>query len=133
MFWSIQSWLTSLEWKDARIPQMAWEYNRAPVVIGSRTSLTNQSFLETSENVIVEGFRREADHIEVRLVECLGAPGTATVRLDLPHHSAMLTDLAGNKLSALPKGERYSFPVRSQQYVNDSISRRLQRWQSRSQ
>jgi alpha-mannosidase len=105
------------DWKDACIPQMAWEYNRAPVVIGSPTSSASQSFLETSENVIVEGFRRESDHIEIRLVECLGLPGTAKVKLDLPHRNAMLTDLTGRKLSTLAESSPYSFPVRPQQIV----------------
>jgi len=104
-------------WSDARIPQMAWEYNREPVVISGRSVTPSRSFLETSDNVIVEAVRREGDHIEIRLVECLGSSGKAEVKLALPHKSAALTDLAGRKLQALPKSEQYSFPVRPQQIV----------------
>ena len=52
-----------------------------------------QSFLKTSNNVIVEALRREGEHIEVRLVECMGSAGTANVTLKLPHKQAVLTDL----------------------------------------
>ena len=104
-------------WKEARIAQMAWEYNREPVVIAERLSAAPQSFLETSDNVIVEALRREGDHIQVRLVECLGTAGTVTVKLDLPHRSATLTDLTGRKLSTLPGSSPYTFPVRPQQIV----------------
>jgi len=104
-------------WKQSRIPQMAREYNREPLVIADRAPAAAQSFLETSDNVIVEALRREGDHIEVRLVECLGTAGTVRVKLDLPHRSATLTDLTGRKLSALPGSSPYAFPVRPQQIV----------------
>jgi alpha-mannosidase len=104
-------------WKEARVPHMAWEYNREPVVMADRTQSPFQTFLETSENVIVEALRREGDHIEVRLVECLGLSGTAMVKLNLPHRTAMGTDLTGRKLSDLQGPSPYSFPVRPQQIV----------------
>jgi alpha-mannosidase len=104
-------------WKESGIPQMAWEYNREPVVIAGKDSSLPQSFLETSENVIVEALRREGDHLELRLVECLGSAGTATVKLNLPHRSAVLTDLTGRKLSTLPGSSPYTFQVRPQQIV----------------
>jgi alpha-mannosidase len=104
-------------WDEARIPHMAWEYNREPVVIASRAAVPPQSFLETSDNVIVEALRREGNHIELRMVECLGSSGTAKVTMQLPHRHAVLTDLMGNKISALPKSSHYSFPIRPQQIV----------------
>ncbi len=104
-------------WQEARIPRMAWEYNQEPVVIPGRAATPLQSFLETSENVVVEALRREGDHIELRLVECLGLAGTAKVKLDLPHQSAAVTDLTGRKLSDLPRSSPYAFPVRPQQIV----------------
>jgi hypothetical protein len=104
-------------WPEAHIPHLAWEYNREPVIISAGAATPGQSFLETSENVVVEALRREQDHIELRLVECLGLGGTATVKMDLPHRSAALTDLTGRKLSNLPKSSRYTFPVRPQQIV----------------
>jgi len=51
---------------------MAWEYNREPVVIPGRATMQARSFVETSDNVIVEALRREGDHVELRLVESLG-------------------------------------------------------------
>jgi hypothetical protein len=96
---------------------MAWEYNRAPVFIVQRATSSGQSFLQTSNNVIVEAMRRGGNHIELRLVECLGIAGTATVALALPHKQAVLTDLTGKKLSSLFKSSHYSFPVRPQQIV----------------
>lgn len=104
-------------WDAARIPHMAWEYNREPVVIGARAVAQPRSFLETSDNVIVEALRREGNHIELRMVECLGLSGTAEIRMMLPHRSAVLTDLIGRKISTLPKSSHYSFPVRPQQIV----------------
>lgn len=104
-------------WSEARIPQAAWEYNREPVVIPNRSAAKMDSFLETSENVIVEALRREVDYVELRLVECLGSAGTATVQLKLPHQSAALTDLAGRKKSTLPLSAKYEFPILPQQIV----------------
>jgi hypothetical protein len=104
-------------WDEAGVPQMAWEYNREPVVIAACAAGPAQSFLQTSGKVIVEALRREGNHVELRLVECLGAPGKATVMLNLPHTNAAVTDLTGRKLSALPKASPYSFQVRPQQIV----------------
>jgi alpha-mannosidase len=104
-------------WRDARIPQMAWEYNREPIVISSRAGMHLESFLETSDNVIVEALRREGNHVELRLVECIGSAGMATITLKLPHKKAMLTDLIGRELSALPASSHYSFRIRPQQIV----------------
>jgi hypothetical protein len=104
-------------WELARIPQLAWEYNREPIIISSRAALPVQSFLATSDNVIVETLRREGNHIELRLVECMGSAGTAEVAVKLPCKNAMLTDLIGRKLSSLPSSDHYRVPVRPQQIV----------------
>jgi hypothetical protein len=104
-------------WERARIPHLAWEYNQGPLVVGSRAVAPPRSFVETSDNVIVEALRRERDHIELRLVEALGHAGSAEVSLNLPHHGVYLTDLMGKKLSQVPKGPRYSIPLRPQQIV----------------
>jgi alpha-mannosidase len=104
-------------WTEARVPQMAWEYNRMPVVIPGRVPRSANSYVATSDNVIVEALRREGDHIEIRLVECFGLPGVATVNVSLPHQSAMLTDLIGRKQSDLPHSSAYRIPVRPQQIV----------------
>jgi alpha-mannosidase len=105
------------DWRQSRIPQMAWEYNREPAVIPDRSFMPAKSVLETSDNVIVEANRREGDHIELRLVECLGVAGLARVNLHLPHGDAALTDLTGRKKSGLQKSGPYQFPVRPQQIV----------------
>jgi alpha-mannosidase len=104
-------------WESAHIPQMAWEYNREPIIISSRAATPLQSFLETSDNVIVEALRREGNYIEVRLVECTGSAGTAKVTMKLPHQNATVTDLMGRKLSSLPASEHYRVPVRPQQII----------------
>jgi alpha-mannosidase len=104
-------------WSEARIPQMAWEYNREPVLIPGRALMQARSFVETSDNVIVEALRREGDHVELRMVESLGMPGTATIKVLFPHRNAMLTDLVGGKRSGLPQAATYKLPVRAQEIV----------------
>jgi len=109
-------------WPESRIPRMAWEYNRGPVMVANTAPAQASSYLETSDNVVVEALRRESDHIELRLVEYLGLPGTVSVRLDLPHTEAALTDVMGRNKSVLPKSvssksSNYQFPVRPQQIV----------------
>jgi alpha-mannosidase len=104
-------------WEQARVPQVAWEYNREPVVIPGRAATQARSFVETSDNLIVEALRREGDHVELRFVECFGLSGIATVRILLPHENAMLTDLMGHKQSSLPKSSIYQFSIRPQQIV----------------
>ena len=105
-------------WRSARIPQMAWEYCSEPVVVpGISAPAAAQSFLDTSDNVIVECLRRDSDSIEIRLVECFGQRGTATLRARLPHKEASRTDMLGANAKPLPGGPAYSFPVRPQQIV----------------
>ena len=96
-----------------RIPQLAWEYNRPSDLPVADTT----SFLQTSDNVIVEALRREGGEIELRLVECLGCAGTAQVTLRLPHLDAALTDMLGGSRQPLRGGPSYKFPVRPQQIV----------------
>ncbi|MHB8522955.1 MAG: glycoside hydrolase family 38 N-terminal domain-containing protein [Limisphaerales bacterium] len=105
------------DWKDARIPQMAWEFNCPPLLVPGVSRTEPVSFGQTSDNVIVEALRREGDSIELRLAECFGLPGQASVTLALPHEQASLTDLAGNHPKPLAGGSKYDFAVRPQQIV----------------
>jgi len=105
------------DWKDARISQMAWEYNCPPVIAGNHGPQAAKSFVSTSDNVIVEAMRRVDRDIEVRLVECKGYAGTADVTLSLPHQGAAMTDLNGAHAKPMAGGPKYSFPVRPQQIV----------------
>jgi hypothetical protein len=104
-------------WKTARIPQMAWEFNCPPAAVTGAAKAAPKSFLQTSNNVIVEAMRREGNEIEIRLAECLGAAGTAEVTLNLPHRAAALTDLVGGRRTPLTGRSSYRFPVRPQQIV----------------
>lgn len=107
----------SQDWNTSRIPQMAWEYN-CPVTIASDCAVkTPQSFVQTSDNVIVEVIRREGKEIELRLAECLGKAGNAKVTITLPHISAALTDLLGGHPQPLAGKGSYTFSVRPQQIV----------------
>ena len=101
----------------ARIPQVAWEYNNpATLVSGCRIS-AGRSFLETSDNVIVEGMRRDGADIELRFVESKGVAGSAEITMNLPHEQAVLSDLIGKQQSKIECGPSYKFPVRPQQIV----------------
>jgi alpha-mannosidase len=104
-------------WLSARIPQMAREYNTPPFLLANTSSSVAKSFIETSGNVVVEALRREGDHIEMRLVECLGQQGTASVRCNLAHTRGLLTDAIGRSTSELAVSPVYEFPVRPQQIV----------------
>jgi hypothetical protein len=88
-----------------------------PVVVAGAGDVHASSFLETSENLVVESLRREGGHIELRMVECLGYAGMAQVTLRLPHGEAFLTDMLGGNPQRLTKGPHYSFPIRAQQIV----------------
>jgi alpha-mannosidase len=106
------------DWKQARIPQMAWEYNCPPTVVPHRAVAAPKSFLTASDNIIVEAVRRLGTDIEVRLAECLGVAGRAEIALSLPHTRAALTDLVGGKRKPISgAGGRYQFRVRAQQIV----------------
>ncbi len=104
-------------WREARIPQMAWEYNCPPLVFAKRGTKAAKSLLKTSDNVVVEAMRRIGSEIEVRLAECLGFAGTAKVTLALPHKSAAKTDMNGEHGTPLAGGPTYSFPIRPQEIV----------------
>jgi alpha-mannosidase len=105
------------EWRKARIPQMAWEFNCPPLVLCGKAPAAPQSFLQTSDNVIVEALRREGPDIELRMAECFGYAGEAEVTLNLPHTDARLTDLVGGNAKPLAGGPTYKFPIRPQQIV----------------
>ena len=106
------------DWKDARIPHLAWEYNCPPFALPEQAAEAHgQPIVTTSGNVIVECLRRTGSDIEVRLAECLGFGGEAELTLNLPHKSAALTDLTGANARPLDGGPRYRFPVRPQQIV----------------
>jgi hypothetical protein len=105
------------DWDAAQVPQLAWEYNCPPIVAAGVKPAEAKSFVETSDNVVVEALRREGDFIEMRLVECLGHAGTAKVTLGLPHEKAFITDLTGGNAKPLAGGPAYEFPVRAQQIV----------------
>ena len=104
-------------WETARIPQRAWEFNTSFFSHCTVTMDAPQSFVQTSNNVIMEALRREGDEIEMRLGECFGRAGEASVTLNLPHTSAALTDLLGQHPQPLAGGPTYKFPVRPQQIV----------------
>ncbi len=104
-------------WEDARIPQMAWEYNSPPLWIRGRKAAAAKSWVSTSNNLIVPVVRREESEIEMRLIECFGLPGTGEVALNLPHRGATLTNLRGKNGHPLEGGSPYRFPVRPQQIV----------------
>jgi alpha-mannosidase len=104
-------------WNEARVPQMAWEYNCPPIVVGNYAAQKPRSILETSNNVIVEALRCELGHLELRMVECLGSSGTASVKLMLPHKRAVLTDMTGREKSELSKSDTYHINIKPQQIV----------------
>ncbi len=105
------------DWRQARISRMAWEYNSPPILVPEVAPVVHKSFLQTSENIIVEAMRRVDVDVEVRMVECLGYAGTAEIRLHLPHERAYVTDLLGRNLTELKGGPAYRFEVRPQQIV----------------
>lgn len=104
-------------WIEARIPHVAWEYNQQPVHIAQTRAAAPKPYVETSGNVIMEALRREGDHIELRMVECLGLPASAWVELSLPHSAAVLTNALGHPIRELHKSARYEFPIRPQEIV----------------
>jgi len=105
------------DFRDAGIARMAYEYNAPPIVVPGVAKAEPRSFIETSDNVVVEALRREGPDIELRMVECLGEEGTARVALRLPHAQPALTDLVGGRPQALTGGPMYEFPIRPQQIV----------------
>ena len=105
------------EWKDARIPRLAWEFNAPPVAAADRAPAAPVSFLQTSDNLIVEAVRREGGFVELRMAECLGVPGTGSVTVNLPHQGAALTDLTGARPQWYRGGPVYGFRVRPQEIV----------------
>jgi len=95
-------------WQDAAIVKAAWEFN-APAL--------DTPFVRASENMLIESMRRTGNHIEVRMVECLGVSADASFSIDLPHHEAAMTKMTGENVIALKGGEAHRFPVRPQQIV----------------
>ena len=106
-----------VDWADARVPQAGWEYNNPVTITPDCQPVKAQSFVKTSDNVILEALRRDGADIEMRLVECVGQAGEAEVRLNLPFQSVALTDLVGGRAQGLKHGSVCRFPVKPQQIV----------------
>ncbi len=105
-------------WDEARIPQLAWEYNSTPITVADAGKVRPKSFIHSSDNVIVEALRRDGDYIELRLAECLGEAGECYLQTDLPHSAAWITDMTGGNPVPLERGkDGYSLAVRPQQIV----------------
>jgi alpha-mannosidase len=104
-------------WEETRVPHAAWEYNSPPVLVPGPTATAARSFISASTNVIVEALRRTGDEMELRLAECTGNGGSAELTIDLPHKSAWLTDLVGERRRPLAGGPKYLFAIRPQQIV----------------
>jgi alpha-mannosidase len=110
-------WPHDQDWPAARVPQTAWEYN-CPVVTAPDMAVTQaQSICETSDNLIIEALRRDGEAIELRMVECLGRAGGASVRVNLPHTDAARADLLGGNPQPLAAGPMYELDVRPQEIV----------------
>jgi hypothetical protein len=88
-----------------------------PWTTGKGRHVLFQSFLQTSDNIIVEAVRREEDHIELRFAESLGLTGSATIKFSLPHARACITNLSGRHKSVLSGSGVYTIPVQPQQIV----------------
>jgi len=75
------------------------------------------SFIQTSDNVIIEALRRVGDEIEIRMVEHKGSAGRVQIRINLDHSKAEMTNLLGKERVLLEGGPEYNFAVRPQQIV----------------
>ncbi len=104
-------------WAQAAVPRLAWEYNQPPMVIANTAPAPFASYIETSENIVVEALRREQRYIELRFAECLGLAGTAKVKLSLRHGPVHRTNLAGRVVSTLQGPGPFTIPVAPQQIV----------------
>lgn len=108
------------DWREARVPQMAFEYNSPLLTAAGRWPAEMEgAALETSQNLIVEALRRIEDEIEIRAVEAFGAAGDAWIRPRLPHSEAAWTNLTGEQRTpATAAGDsEYRITVRPQQIV----------------
>ena len=104
-------------WEHAAVPMRAWEYNQPPIMIVEAGGGDQAPILETSDNIVVEALRREGDQIELRFAEVLGVPGTATVKLNLPHSGAALTTLTGKHMQKLDGNSSYTVEVKPQEII----------------
>ena len=104
-------------WEHASIPMRAWEYNQPPIMLADAEDGDQAPILETSGNIVVEALRREGDQIELRFAEVLGIPGSATVKLNLPHSGAALTSLTGKHRLNLKGNGAYTVQLKPQEII----------------
>jgi len=104
-------------WDQVNIPRDAWEYNSKVVTYHGGLIQEAMSFVQTSDNLIVEALRRTDGEIEIRMVECKGKSGQAQIQIDLEHTKAEITNLLGKERQILKGGPNYTFDIRPQQIV----------------
>jgi len=111
------------DWRQARVPQMAFEYNSPLLAAPGRWPAELEGpAVETSENLIVEALRRLEDEIEIRAVEAFGTAGDVWIRIRLPHSEAVWTNLTGEQRRPADSGaageaREYRTAVRPQQIL----------------
>ncbi len=101
------------------LQQFAKEYN-SPLLFQYDTSkLEENSFITSSDNIIIESLQRVEDELEIRFVECIGISGTAKIEINLPVlGNPRLTNFMGEGDEILAtNNDQYLIPVRPQQIV----------------
>lgn len=103
---------------DCGLARLAWEYNMLPVAGAAKEDVKSESFVETSDRLILEAMRRDGTDLELRLADWTGRPeGKATVTVHLPHRDAAVTDMNGANPQPLGGGPTYEITARPQQIV----------------
>ena len=105
-------------WRSLQVPLHAWELNQQPWVRPRQGgSAGAESWLRTSDNVVVESIRRDGQDVEIRLADWTGEGGEADVRVEFDHTAAALTDFLGERPVPLQLGSRYRIPMAPQEIV----------------
>jgi len=100
------------------IQKQAYSYNSPILKYRHQKDQKGTSFLQTSQNVIVQALRREDNFIELRMVEVKGKQDEVSVKLKLPHQQAYLTNMVGDikqELEAID--ETYHIMAKPQQII----------------
>ena len=90
------------DWDSVRVPEIAWEYNCPPLLVPGVKATATKSFVQTSDNVLVEALRREGEFLEMRLVECRGHAGQAKSDARFARRRSFSTDLTGADAKPFP-------------------------------
>ncbi|MBN2212363.1 MAG: hypothetical protein JW709_13275 [Sedimentisphaerales bacterium] len=101
----------------ARMAHLAQEYNTPVFAFRGRPRQKSPSFMEISDNLLLQALRRADDEVEIRLLETKQQSGSVCVTINAPVTEAWRTNLLGENKIPLNDQSPFNLKVKPQEII----------------